>query len=119
LNNEACYIAIRDAGIRAGTALSESSLLLAPFDIIISELLLTLLASRAFSEEPSSLVLKTADFTATGSTDAFMLSRLRFTDGSQGQQICLLSTEDGDVGVMMGWERAISAFWLTFPLTLI
>jgi len=88
LNNELCYTVIRDAGIRA-------------------ELLLTLLASRASSEQPSSLVLKTVDSTATGSTDAFLSSQLRFTVDSHGQQICLLKTEDDDVGVMMGWEHGI------------
>lgn len=72
------------------------------------ELLLTLLASRATSEPPSSLVLSNKDYSATGSTDAFLSSRLRFTADSYGQEICLLQTEDDEVGVMMGWEHGIS-----------
>lgn len=72
------------------------------------ELLLTLLASRTTSESLSSLVLSNTDNSATGSTDAFLSSRLRFTVDSYGQEICLLQTEDDEVGVMMGWEHGIS-----------
>jgi protein arginine N-methyltransferase 2 len=82
--------------------------------MIILELLLTLLASRASSVQSTSLVFKTADSTSTGSTDAFLSSRLRFTVDSHGQHICLLDTEEDEVGVMMGWERRISAFWFMF-----
>ena len=67
------------------------------------------MASRASSEQLSSLVLKTEDSTAIGSTDTFLSSPLRFTVDPYGQQICLLKTEDDEVGVMMGWERQLSA----------
>ena len=83
--------------------------------MIILELLLTLLASRT-SEQSSSLVLKTADSTAIGSTNVFLSSQLQFTVDSHGQQICLLKTEDDDVGVMMGWEHGISASCLMVSL---
>lgn len=110
LNNELCYTAIRDAGIRAGKILFVIHELFSPFTwSYYIELLLTLLASRAPLEQSTSLVLKTSDFTATRSTDAFLSSQLRFTVDSHGQHICLLKTEDNEVGVMMGWERGISA----------
>ncbi|KAF7965835.1 hypothetical protein HWV62_41258 [Athelia sp. TMB] len=90
LNNEACYAIIRDAGIRA-------------------ELLLTLLASRATSEQPDSLVLKNTedDATAFASTAVFLASKLTFVTDPHGQEICLLKSGDEEVGVMMGWEQGI------------
>lgn len=75
----------------------------------IQELLLALLASRETPEHPSSsIVLKSVDYTATGSTDAFLASRLRYVTDERGQEICLLSAGDEEVGVMMGWEDGIS-----------
>ncbi len=76
----------------------------------LSELLLTLLASReTLSNSPLSLVLKATDTTAAGSTESYLASRLRFEKDAHGQEICLLTLEDEDeVGVMMGWERGIS-----------
>ncbi|KAG2119660.1 uncharacterized protein F5147DRAFT_625311 [Suillus discolor] len=91
LNNVACYNLIRDAGIR-------------------SELLLTLLSQTSFNPTPSesSLVLRGVDNSAVASTDAFLSSKLRYTQDSHGQDICLLVLDDGqEVGVMMGWEREI------------
>jgi type IV protein arginine methyltransferase len=73
-------------------------------------MLLTLLSSR--SETPASLLLKSEDISAKGSTDAFLASRLKYIRDERGQDICLLDAEeDGQkVGVMMGWERGISDF---------
>ncbi|KAG8213881.1 hypothetical protein J3R82DRAFT_10625 [Butyriboletus roseoflavus] len=90
MNNDACYTLIRDAGIRA-------------------ELLLTLVSSKSSTmEPPSSLVIRKVDTSAAGSTDAFLASRLQYTEDAKGQEICLLKLEDGgEVGVMMGWEREI------------
>lgn len=81
---------------------------LPPLNLIETELLLTLLGSRAPSEPSSSLILKTADASAAGSTDTFLSSRLRFIVDSHGQNICLLKTGEDEVGVMMGWEQGIS-----------
>ncbi|KIK46916.1 hypothetical protein CY34DRAFT_344694 [Suillus luteus UH-Slu-Lm8-n1] len=90
LNNAACYNPIRDAGIR-------------------SELLLTLLSSQtSLNPTPSSFVLRDVDNSAVASTDAFLSSKLRYTQDAHGQDICLLDLDDGqEVGVMMGWEREI------------
>lgn len=77
-------------------------------NLIETELLLTLLDSRAPSEPSSSLILKTRDASAAGSTDTFLSSRLRFIVDSHGQEICLLKTGEDEVGVMMGWEQGIS-----------
>lgn len=73
-------------------------------------MLLTLLSKRDVQiESPYSLVLKASDTTAAGSTDTFLTSKLRYTTDEHGQDICLLTLEDGEeVGVMMGWERGIS-----------
>ncbi|KAG2364901.1 hypothetical protein BDR07DRAFT_1278717 [Suillus spraguei] len=91
LNNVACYNLIRDAGIR-------------------SELLLNLLSSQTLlNPTPSSFVLRDVDNSAVASTDAFLSSKLRYTQDAHGQDICLLDLDDGqEVGVMMGWEREIS-----------
>ncbi|KAG2059177.1 hypothetical protein BDR06DRAFT_949851 [Suillus hirtellus] len=91
LNNVACYNLIRDAGIR-------------------SELLLTLLSQTSLNPTPSesSLVLRGVDNSAVASTNTFLSSKLRYTQDSHGQDICLLVLDDGqEVGVMMGWEREI------------
>lgn len=83
-----------------------------PFALIktLTELLLTLISSKSsVMEAPSSLVIRTDDASAAGSTDAFLASRLQYTKDAKGQEICLLKFEDGgEVGVMMGWEREIS-----------
>ena len=71
------------------------------------ELILRLLASQ--NAEADALVLKEEDDTALGSTDKFLSSRLRFTTDEHGQDICLLQSGDTEIGVMMGWERGISA----------
>ena len=117
LNNEECYTIIRDAGLRSGEPTSrirESRILKCS-----TELLLTLLASRGTPVPPSSLVLANTDDSATGSTDAFLSSRLRFTVDSYGQEICLLQTEDDEVGVMMGWEHDISEFLNTDEISVL
>lgn len=73
-----------------------------------TELILRLLASH--SAEADALVLREEDDTALGSTDTFLTSCLRYTSDEHGQEICLLQSGDIEIGVMMGWERGISAF---------
>lgn len=70
-------------------------------------MLLALLSSRSLSEAPSTLILKSSDTTAAGSTDEFLSSKLRFTRDEHGQDICLVKAGDEEVGVMMGWEKQI------------
>jgi protein arginine N-methyltransferase 2 len=59
--------------------------------------------------DDDALVLKATDDSALGSTEAFLSSKLRYTTDASGQEICLLQTPNAEVGVMMGWEREISA----------
>ncbi|KAF5370651.1 hypothetical protein D9758_001991 [Tetrapyrgos nigripes] len=90
-NNEKIYTLIRDAGIR-------------------SEMLLSLLASRASSEPPEpsdTMIISNKDDTAAGSTKAFLESKLKFVKDSQGQEICIVKAGEDEVGVMMGWEKDI------------
>ncbi|KZT28948.1 hypothetical protein NEOLEDRAFT_1057035 [Neolentinus lepideus HHB14362 ss-1] len=91
-NNAACYELIRNAGIR-------------------SELLLAHLSSNS-SLATSTLLLKSADASAIGSTSAFLSSPLEFKTDEYDQEICVVTVakDDGEpeeVGVMMGWERPI------------
>ena len=72
------------------------------------ELLLELIASK--SSFPASIFLRAEDDTATGSTEAFLSSKLHYTRDQHGQEICLLREGDKEVGVMMGWERDISEY---------
>ena len=72
------------------------------------ELILQVLASHVAGAD--ALVLKEEDDTALGSTDKFLSSQLRYTTDAHGQDICLLQSGDTEIGVMMGWERGISAF---------
>ncbi|KAI5121556.1 hypothetical protein M0805_000737 [Coniferiporia weirii] len=89
LNNEECYRSIRDAGLR-------------------SEYLLSHLASKKLQvESPSSIILRTNDATAAGSSTEFLKSRLKFTKDVDGQDVCLVNVGEEEVGVMMGWERGI------------
>lgn len=106
MNNEICYHLMRDAGIRSGESTrvsppSENNLM----DICL-ELLLDLISSKP--SLPASIVLRAEDDTATGSTEAFLTSRLHYTRDEHGQEICLLREDNKEVGVMMGWERDIS-----------
>ena len=71
------------------------------------ELILHALASHG--AEADALLLKEEDDTALGSTDDFLSSHLRYTTDAHGQDICLLQSGDIEIGVMMGWERGISA----------
>ena len=79
-----------------------------PLKTIHLELLLDLISSKP--SLPASIILKAEDDTATGSTDAFLSSKLPYTRDDHGQQICLLREVDKEVGVMMGWERDISDY---------
>jgi len=72
------------------------------------ELILHVLASHG--AEADALMLKEEDDTALGSTDKFLSSHLRYTTDAHGQDVCLLQSGDTEIGVMMGWERGISAF---------
>lgn len=76
----------------------------------LTELLRALIASKSPLEEaPSSVIIRSDDTSPVASTDAFLSSHLRYTVDAKGQEICLLTLEDGEqVGVMMGWEREIS-----------
>ena len=60
---------------------------------------------------PAELVLKVEDDSALASTDAYLSSKLRYTTDEYGQEIVLLRDPDNgiEVGVMMGWERELSA----------
>ncbi|KAG6861085.1 hypothetical protein C0995_004022 [Termitomyces sp. Mi166 len=106
-NDVASYTIIRDAGIRSGQYLV---MLPVAFAVVLNqslpELLLSLL-SRSSLDTPSSLLLKETDSSATGSTDAFLSSKLTYTKDDNGQDICLLKVGDEEVGVMMGWEYNI------------
>ena len=58
------------------------------------------------------LVLQTTDSTAAGSTDEFLRSKLSFrVDDEHGQEVCFVMLGEEEVGVMMGWEKPISAYW--------
>lgn len=80
---------------------------------ICLELLLDLISSKP--SLPASIVLRAQDDTASGSTEAFLASKLHYTRDEHGQEICLLREEDKEVGVMMGWERDISEYWASYP----
>lgn len=75
---------------------------------VLLELLLDLIASKP--SLPASMFLKVEDDTATGSTEAFLSSKLHYTRDKHGQEICLLREGGKEVGVMMGWERDISEY---------
>ncbi|PPQ71082.1 hypothetical protein CVT26_011622 [Gymnopilus dilepis] len=83
-NNSSIYRLIRDAGIR-------------------SELLLGALKTRP----SASLILQSNDSSATGSSNAFLESTLRYTTDQRGQDICSVEVDGEEIGVMMGWEEGI------------
>ncbi|KAF5354660.1 hypothetical protein D9756_005333 [Leucocoprinus leucothites] len=89
-NDEEIYYAIRNEGIRA-------------------ELLLNLLSSRGGLAPNSStnLILQETDATAASSSENFLSSKLRYTKDETGQDICFISVDGEDIGVMMGWETPI------------
>jgi len=112
LNDEESYRAVRDAGIRSGVFFPCLPCLMALYSIY-AELILQLLSSRG--EESDTLVLREVDDTALCSTEKFLSSRLKYTTDVHGQEICLLQDGDAEIGVMMGWERGISAFCFLSP----
>jgi protein arginine N-methyltransferase 2 len=68
-----------------------------------------MLAQQSMSlDTPSTIILKTRDQTASGDTDEFLSSKLKFTKDENGQEICVVDAGGEEVGVMMGWERDIS-----------
>ena len=81
--------------------------------VVLLELLLDLISSKP--SLPASIVLRAEDDTATGSTKAFLASKLHFTRDEHGQEVCLLREDNKEVGVMMGWERNISGYRLLGP----
>lgn len=108
MNNESCYRLIRDAGIRSGESCLPSFRFEDLLKAACSELLLDLISFKP--SLPLSIILKAEDDTATGSTEAFLSSKLHYTRDEHGQEICLLHEGDRQIGVMMGWEREISEY---------
>ncbi|KAJ3515250.1 hypothetical protein NLJ89_g1877 [Agrocybe chaxingu] len=86
-NNELIYSVIRDAGIR-------------------SELVLGLL-ERQPEANLSSLILRATDSTASGSSDTFFASKLKYSVNENGEHVCSVDVDGEEVGVMMGWETDI------------
>lgn len=72
----------------------------------MTELLLGLLEKRP-PTDLTTLILRTTDDTASGSSDAFLNSKLKYTTDAHGQNICMLEVDGDQVGVMMGWEEEI------------
>ena len=56
--------------------------------------------------DSSTLLLRVTDETASGSSDAFLKSKLRYKVVN-GQHICVLDIDGEEIGVMMGWEKDI------------
>jgi protein arginine N-methyltransferase 2 len=56
--------------------------------------------------DSSTLLLHATDETASGSSDAFLKSKLRYKV-VHGQHICVLDVNGEEIGVMMGWEKDI------------
>lgn len=119
MNNEAIYTLIRDAGIRSGKLSLKLSV--APCTSSRTwgpELLLALLSSKGpAANSPLALVLKATDFTAAGSTATYLNAPLQYKKDAHGQEICVVNVNEEEVGVMMGWERPISAFWFSIRLS--
>jgi type IV protein arginine methyltransferase len=56
--------------------------------------------------DSSTLLLRSTDETASGSSDAFLESKLKYKV-VHGQHICVLDIDGEEIGVMMGWEKDI------------
>ena len=67
-------------------------------------------AQGTSSPSEGTLVLQTSDATAAGSTDEFLRSTLSFRVDEHGQEVCFVMSGEDEVGVMMGWEKPISAY---------
>ena len=52
------------------------------------------------------LLLRATDETASGSSDAFLKSKLKYKV-VHDQHICVLDVDGEEIGVMMGWEKDI------------
>ncbi|ELU38290.1 arginine methyl transferase [Rhizoctonia solani AG-1 IA] len=85
LNDRECYELIRDAGLRSEFAL------------------------HVIQAKTSLTALRAEDYTAAGSTEEFLKSKLTYRKDENGQEIVLLDIDGEEVGVMMGWEKPISA----------
>ncbi|TFL04392.1 hypothetical protein BDV98DRAFT_524447 [Pterulicium gracile] len=89
MNNAKIYEHVRNAGIR-------------------SEMLLTLLSTKSsLNDTESTMILKSEDDTAAGSSDEYLSSKLTFKTDEYGQDICVVNAGEDEVGVMMGWEKEI------------
>ena len=71
-----------------------------------AELLLGILAKQNVAD-PATLILRSEDNSASGSSDTFLKTRLKFVTDKHRQQICLVVVDGEEVGVMMGWEEPI------------
>jgi len=56
--------------------------------------------------DSSTLLLHATDETASGSSDAFLKSKLKYKV-VHNQHICVLDVDGEEIGVMMGWEKDI------------
>ncbi|QRW22426.1 hypothetical protein RhiXN_10013 [Rhizoctonia solani] len=83
LNDRECYELIRDAGLRSEFAL------------------------HVIQAKTSLTALRAEDYTAAGSTEEFLKSKLTYRKDENGQEIVLLDIDGEEVGVMMGWEKPI------------
>src|SRR3981189_2736795 len=81
---------------------------------VIIELILQLLTRRGDDMTvTNTLFLKSTDTSALGSASTFLSSRLQYARDEHEQEICLLKTDDDEIGVMMGWENGISAVYFS------
>lgn len=72
-------------------------------------MLLTLLSTKSsLNDTESTMILKSEDDTAAGSSDEYLSSKLTFKTDEYGQDICVVNAGEDEVGVMMGWEKEIS-----------
>ena len=65
------------------------------------------LSSHPSKSSASALILNSIDESATGSSEVFLTSRLRYVKDDNDQDICLLEVDEEEVGVMMGWETKL------------
>src|SRR6266700_86040 len=71
-----------------------------------AELLLGILAKQNVAD-PATLILRSEDDSASGSSDTFLKTRLKYITDKHRQKICVVVVDGEEVGVMMGWEEPI------------
>ncbi|KAF8753656.1 ankyrin repeats protein [Rhizoctonia solani] len=64
-------------------------------------------ALHVIQAKTSLTALRAEDYTAAGSTEEFLKSKLTYRKDENGQEIVLLDIDGEEVGVMMGWEKPI------------